>query len=151
MFEKVTTCVIISWSWFLFAYWFRYVCLLVLTARPTRDYGALAVSANRLSFPKVEMMLQCAAAADFGELERLLDRDFQILSYLLKHVASPPAGVVALETRMLAIDYWLMRFWFRANSRLSPAAASRALEEMVRILAHFANAMGERMGNVVTQ
>jgi hypothetical protein len=151
MFEKATTSFIISGSSLLLAYWFRYVCLLVLTAKPPRDYGVLAASANQLSFPTVQGMLCRASAADLVLLGKMLDRDYQVLSYLLKHIASPPAGMAAIETRMLAIDYQLMRWWFRTTSRSSPTIALGALNEMLHIVAHFANAMGERMGNAVAQ
>ena len=75
----------------------------------------------------------------------MLDRDHQILAYLLLHGGMPARGVARMEIRMLEIDYRLMRMWRRASSRVSRAAACRAVDEMSRIVAHFANAMGERM------
>jgi len=46
---------------------------------------------------------------------------------------------------MLEIYYRLMCAWYSATNRFSPPTACRALGEMSFVLAHFANAMGERV------
>jgi hypothetical protein len=146
--EKIATAIITVGSLLLFLFWFRYVSLLVLNARPTRDYAIAAAAANRLSFPDVQAILQNRAAADLEELRHLLDRDFALLTYVLAHVASPPAGIAAIETRILEIDYRLMRVWCGVSARFSCAAARRALAEMSTVVAHFANSLGERGAGV---
>src|SRR5271169_728228 len=77
--EKIATSIITVGSLLLFLFWFRYVCLLVLNARPARDYAIAAAAANQLSFPDVQAILQNRAAADLEELRHLLDRDFALL------------------------------------------------------------------------
>lgn len=148
MIEKLATSIIAFGSLLLFVYWFRYVCLLVLSARPTRDYAAAAVAANQLSFPDVQANLQDRTTTDLEGLRRLLDRDFALLTYLLAHIANPPAGIAAIEKRMLEIDYRLMRAWYSANSRFSRAAARRALGEMSTVVAYFASSLGQRRAGV---
>jgi len=146
--EKIATSIITVGSLLLFLFWFRYVCLLVLNARPARDYAIAAAAANQLSFPDVQAILQNRAAADLEELRLLLDRDFALLTYVLAHVASPPAGIAAIEKRILEIDYRLMGAWCGVSARFSCAAARRALTEMSTVVAHFANSLGERGAGV---
>jgi hypothetical protein len=146
--EKIATSIITVGSLLLFLFWFRYVCLLVLKARPARDYAIAAAAANQLSFPDVQAILQNRAAADLEQLRHLLDRDFALLTYVLAHVASPPAGIAAIEKRILEIDYRLMRVWCGISARFSYAAARRALAEMSTVVAHFANSLGERGAGV---
>jgi hypothetical protein len=63
---------------------------------------------------------------------------------LLDHSAALPAIQASLEKRMLEIDYRLMRAWYHVSRGFSAATARRAVEEMSLVVAHFANAMGER-------
>jgi hypothetical protein len=144
MIENVATLVVTFSSFLLFAYWFRYACFLILTAKTTHDYADAVAVANRLNFPKVQLKLW-GEAVDLDRLKDALDRDYKVLIYLLKNAANAPTGEAAVEKRMLEIYYWLMRAWYRATSRFSPATAGRALGEMSIVLAHFANAMGERV------
>ena len=143
MTELITTVVITTGSAGLFAYWFRYTCLLILSAKTTRDYAASVAQANQLNFVQVQATLR-EMPADLDVLKDSLDRDYKVLTYLLKHASNPSSGDTAIEDRMLEINYRLMRIWYGATRHLSPAAARRALDEMSTVVAHFANAMGER-------
>jgi hypothetical protein len=147
MIEGIATSIIVAGSLLLFMFWFRYACLLVLRARPPRDYAAAAAAANRLCFPGVQAILRRRTATDLDELRRLLDRDFALLTYVLRH-ASPPAGIATIEKRMLEIDYRLMRAWYRVTSRFFRIAAHRALAEMSAVVAHFASSLGEHLVSV---
>jgi hypothetical protein len=144
MIELVATLVIMSSSVLLFGYWFRYTCLLILSARTTRDYAASVALANQLAFPEVQAQLREAASAELDRLKDALDRDYKVLTYLLKNAANSSDGQDALEKRMLEINYRLMQSWYSVSRRFSPSAASAALEEMASTVAHFANSMGER-------
>jgi hypothetical protein len=139
MFELLATSVITLSSVALFGYWFRYVCLMILNTKTAQDYAGQVATANQLGFLGVRAALQ-SNAADLDRLRDVLDRDYEILSGLLKHAASEQSG---LEKRMLETNYKLMHAWYAACSRFSPAAAARALDEMSQIVAHFANVMGE--------
>lgn len=145
MIELLVTFVIISSSFLLFGYWFRYSCLLILNAKTTRDYAASVAMANQLEFLGVQSQL-CSHGADLELLKDSLDRDYRVLTYLLNHSAAASSGDAAVEERMLEIDYRLMRAWYRVSRNLSPSVACRALNEMSQVVAYFANAMGERSG-----
>lgn len=144
MTELIATVIITTSSAALFAYWFRYTCMLILSAKTTRDYAADVASANQLGFLQVQTALRDRASADLDTLKDSLDRDYAVLSYLLKHASSPSDADDAIEKRMLAINYRLMGAWYSTARRFSPAAAHSALQEMATVVAHFANSMGER-------
>ena len=145
--ENIATYIIGLGSILMFASWFRYACLLVLRARPPHDYAAAAAAANQLGFPEVQAILRERGESNLDDLQRLLDRDFALLTYVLRH-ASPPARIAAIEKSMLEIDYRLMRAWYRASSNFSHTAAHRALNEMSIVVAHFANSVGERLAGL---
>ncbi len=140
--ELIATVVITASSLFLFVYWFRYTCLLILSARTSRDYAAPVAVANQLGFLEVQSALR--QESDLDRLKDMLDRDYRVLTYLLKNAANPSRGENAVENRMLEIDYRVMRVWYSMTRRISPSAAMKALEEMSQVIEHFANAMGER-------
>ena len=45
-------------SLILLAYWFRYTCVLILSAKPACDYAAQVAVTNRLSFPRIQQTLE---------------------------------------------------------------------------------------------
>lgn len=139
MIELVATITITVSSVLLFGYWFRYTCLLILSAKTSRDFAGEVAAANQLGFPEVQSQLR-ANAVDLGPLCDALDRDYLVLARLMQQgdVSSP------VEKRMLAINYKLTRAWYRVSRHVSAAAARRALDEMSMMVAHFANVMGEQ-------
>jgi hypothetical protein len=139
MIELVATITITVSSVLLFGYWFRYTCLLILSAKTTRDFAGEVAAANQLGFLEVQSQLR-ANAVDLGPLCDALDRDYLVLARLMQqgNVSS------SVEKRMLAINYKLTRAWYRVSSHVSAAAARRALDEMSMMVAHFANVMGEQ-------
>ncbi len=143
MLENVATAVVAVASCVLFVFWFRSACLLILVAKPARDYARGVAIANQLTFREVQEALCNNASADLQTLTAALDRDFLVLSYLLKHAAVIRDS--AIERRMLWIDYWTMRAWCSAASRVSPLVARRALQEMAMVVAHFASTLGEQL------
>lgn len=146
MFVSIT---IIGFSLLLFLYWFRYTCLLILSTKTTKDYTAQVAKANQLEFPLIQAHLrEAVAAAEHGSLETLrnsLERDYRLLTGLLSHAAQFQVGGLTAEQRMLMVDYQAMRLWYSVSLKFSKRSnAKQALEEMADIVAHFANAMGER-------
>jgi hypothetical protein len=136
--------VIISASCVLgFGYWFRYTCLLILSAKTTRDFAGDVATANQLGFLQVQSQLR-ENPANLVTLCDALDRDYAILTRLLRQSGDSAAEGSAMERQMLAVNYRLTRAWFRAAGQFSPSAARRALEEMSMMVAHFANVMGEQ-------
>lgn len=128
----------------LLTYWFRYMCLMIVSAKTTRDYAAEVAAANQLGFVQVQAQLQQAAPAELEQLHAALDRDYALLTYLLKNAAHPATQKSSVENQMLAVNYRLMAVWSRVSRQFSVAASTRALEEMALVVAHFANVMGER-------
>ena len=139
MIEFVITVAIIASSALLFGYWFRYTCILILSAKTARDFAADIATANQLGFVAVQAQLR--DAADIKGLRDALDRDYATLKSLLQQNADSSSSV---ERQMLAIHYRLTGAFFSATSRFSSTAARRALEEMSMVVAHFANVMGEQ-------
>ena len=139
MIEILATSIITLSSVAMFGYWFRYVCLMILSTKTAQDYARQVAEANQLGFLGVRAALQ-SNAADLDRLRDVLDRDYEVLSRLLKHASLEQSG---MEKRMLETNYKVMHAWFGVCSRFSPSAAARALDEMSQIVAHFANVMGE--------
>jgi hypothetical protein len=140
MIELVATVFITASSVVLFAYWFRYTCLLILSAKTARDYTVEVAYANKLGFPEVQAQLNQAASPDLDRLRAALDNDYRVVQNLLKHMGEGRS----LETRMLAINYRLMGAWYRISRRFSGRTAVSALAEMSMVVSHFANLMGEQ-------
>ena len=142
MLELIVTLVITVSSALLFAYWFRYTCLLILSAKTTRDYAADIALANQLNFLNVQTQLRDQRPGDLDRLQAALDRDYAVITYLIQHASVQ--GEWGVEDRMLQLNYRLMGAWCSVSRNFSPEAARRALDEMSMIISHFANAMGER-------
>ena len=143
MIELVTTVIITVSSVLLFGYWFRYTCLLILSAKTTRDFAGQVATANQLGFLEVQTQLR-ASAANLDSLRDALDRDYAVLSKLLKQAGDSSVEGSSLENRMLALNYRVTRAWYNVSGSFSPAAARKALEEMSMVVAHFANSMGQQ-------
>jgi hypothetical protein len=139
MIELVATITITVSSVLLFGYWFRYTCLLILSAKTTRDFAGEVAAANQLGFLEVQSQLR-ANAVDLGPLCDALDRDYLVLARLMQQGDASSS----VEKRMLAINYELTRAWYRVSRHVSAAAARKALDEMSMMVAHFANVMGEQ-------
>lgn len=124
----VASILILAISAILLAYWFRYSCLLLLrNAAPHAEEPALD---ERFS---IGIVLERAATEPRIEvLERALERDYHMLSYLLKHAAG--LELASIENRMLMLDYLLMRGWYRITRSLAPGLSRKALIEMARAL-----------------
>jgi hypothetical protein len=143
MIEFLATVIITVSSVLLFCYWFRYTCLLILSAKTTRDYAGEVAAANQLGFLGVQAQLR-EGGAELDRLRHALDRDYDVLSRLLEASAHSSKEESSLECRMLGVNYRLTAGWFRISNRFSPSAARRALEEMSMVVSHMANIMGER-------
>lgn len=141
MIELVATVIITFSSVLLLGYWFRYTCLLILSAKTARDYAGQVAAQNQLGFLAVQSQLQANSMA-LDSLRNALDRDYVVLSRLLQE--SGTAEGLAIENRMLDVNYRLNAAWYRVANRFAPTSARKALQEMSMVIAHFANAMGEQ-------
>src|SRR3989442_13722267 len=96
----------------LFAYWFRYTCVLLLNARTQEDYAPRIAAANGLSFLEVHGQLQAKPSTVLlDSLHRSLDRAYGILRYLLEPAAGLTTGLA--KRRRPLRDYALLRTWLR--------------------------------------
>ena len=125
-------------SLILLGYWFRYTCVLILSAKPARDYAAQVALTNRLAFPHVQQALDAGVVpAELEALCRQLDRDYTLLTCLMRHGAQFREIGESLEDRMLMLDFAIMKRTFSLRRNCE------ALREMANIVQHFANQMGE--------
>lgn len=136
MIEKITTTVMILGSGTLLAYWFRYSCALILSARTTRDFIPEMVTTNQLGFVTTQARLRDAAPADFAGLQAMLDRDYILLNKMM----GTKAG---MEEKLLRVNYRMLNAWYCTIKPFSADAAKQALTEMSSVVAHFANMVGE--------
>ena len=136
MLELIVTLVITVSSVLMFGYWFRYTCLLILSAKTTRDYAADVATANQLSFLQVQSELR-ENPADLDRLKASLDRDLSIVTNLIQ-------SEWGMEERMLKLNYQVMSAWCSVSKSFSVEAGRRALDEMSMVVSHFANSIGER-------
>ena len=138
--------IIIGVSLTLFLYWFRYTCVLILSAKTSRDYATQIAYANHLTFRETcDTLMDESHAAPLEKMRQSLDRDYRLLTYLLRHVSSENASGRSLENRILMIDFRLLGVWYGLTRRFSSERARGALLEMGSIVGHLANAMGERI------
>jgi len=129
---------IIAVSVVLFAYWLRYSCVLLL--RNAEERAALSpVSDDRFSVTSVMQRLKTEPELD--PLERALERDYHILTYLITH--NTELELASIENRLLILNYRLMRSWSRMTRTVAPAHSRRALGEMASVLSVLVGQMGE--------
>ncbi|HLK67442.1 MAG TPA: hypothetical protein VKU19_28595 [Bryobacteraceae bacterium] len=122
---------IIALSLGMLVYWFRYSCILLL--RNLQDLPELspALEDNRFHVGEVQQLLKTAETLD--PLHASLQRDYQVLTYLLEHAAG--LELQAFEDRLLVIDYRVMQWWYRLTRTAAPEQARQALKEMAEVLA----------------
>ena len=140
MIEAIATVVITAGSVLLFAYWFRYTCLLILSAKTAHDYAGDLALAKGLRVVEVQSQLRTDRAVDLVGLHAALERDYALIQSLLKGAVAEQS---ILEHRVLQIHYRTNQVWFGISRSFSATAARQALEEMSLVVAHFANVAGE--------
>lgn len=137
--------IVLAISFVLFVYWFRYTCLLILSAKPARDYSQQVAEANGMAFPDVRRQLgNEPEIAQLHTLQASLERDYRILNYLLRHAKDLEVNGVPIEQHMLAVDYQVMKMVDAASRRLGLSGSRRALREMADIVSYLAQVIGER-------
>src|SRR5271157_5635524 len=126
----IASILIIGFSVLLLGYWFRYSCILLLRAQVERAAAAPAVPDIKFCFADVQARLRTTEALD--PLHVSLQRDYEILIYLLQHAAG--LSLESFEDRLLVLDYKVMQWWYRLTRIAAPQRARRALYEMASIL-----------------
>jgi len=128
---------IIVFSVVLFAYWFRYSCILLL-----RNSAAPATSPVDARFRFIQVQESLKSDLELDPLHKSLQRDYQILCYLLRHAAG--LELASFEDRILVLDYKVMQAWYRLTRTAAPAQARRALVEMSEVLGILVRRLGEQ-------
>jgi len=108
-----------------------------------RNYERSVADANGLAFVELRGQVNQAAFDGLDQIFESLDRDYRVVTYLLRHAASYNS-TTSPEQWLLQIDYKLMTVWYRLVRMFSGTLARAALLEMASVISHFANAMGER-------
>jgi len=130
---------IIAFSFALLVYWFRYSCILLL-----RNNAEFAVAQeqpdNRFHVGEVQERLRTEPVLD--PLHAALQRDYQMVAYLLHHAAGLELN--SFEDRMLILDYRVMQWWYRLTRSAAPEQARMALSEMATVLCILVDKIGER-------
>jgi len=121
----------------LFAYWFRYSCILLL-----RNSAAPATSPVDARFRFIQVPESLKSDLELDPLHKSLQRDYQILCYLLRHAAG--LELASFEDRILVLDYKVMQAWYRLTRTAAPAQARRALVEMSEVLGILVRRLGEQ-------
>ena len=85
---------------------------------------------------------QLKTAADLDSLERALDRDCRMVTYLIEHAVG--LELASMENKLLVLDYKLMRIWSRLTRTVAPQQSRRALSEMASVLKVLVGQMGEQ-------
>jgi hypothetical protein len=136
----IASFLIIAFSVLLLAYWFRYSCILLLRSHAERMTSTCTVSDIRFRFAEVQARLRTAEALD--PLHLSMQRDYEILIYLLQHAAG--LSLESFEDRLLVLDYKVMQWCYRITRIAAPQQARRALNEMASVLIVLAQNMGEQ-------
>ena len=135
---------IIVFSTGMLAYWFRYTCILLVrnSAEEVRSFSAAAQGS--FSFAEIQARLGAGPLADLDPLHSALQRDYQVLSYLVQHASG--LALESFEERLLVWDYKLMRAWYSVTRTAAPEQAREALVEMASVLGILAGRLGQRAG-----
>lgn len=132
---------IIAFSLALLAYWFRYSCILLLRSQ-AEIASSRATADDRFHIGEVQAQLRSGQELD--PLHSSLQRDYQVLTYLLQHAAG--LELSSFEDRLLVLDYRVMQSWYRLTRIAAPEQAREALAEMASVLDILAGKIGERAG-----
>lgn len=133
---------IIAVSSVLLVYWFRYSCLLLLRNGAEEATPLSLVIQGTLSLAEIQGRLQSGAQLD--PLLSLVQRDYQVLTYLVRHVSG--LKLESIEERLLVWDYRTMRLWYWITKTAAPEQAREAIREMASVLNILASRIGERAG-----
>lgn len=135
---------LIGLSFGLFAYWFRYSCILILRTQTAEDYSGEVCHANGLSFDLVRGQIEVNKNPNLIELYHSLERDYRVVSQLLDQISGSVAEENMLETKLLRANFRVAQAWFRVSHSLGLRSSVSALEEMAESIGHFANAFGQQ-------
>src|SRR5260370_20163004 len=133
----ITSVFIIAISVILLVYWLRYSCVMLL--RSAQERTAVSPVADE-SFSISSVRERLRTEGDLDSLERALERDYHVVTYLIEHAADLELG--SIENKLLVIDYKLMRVWSHLTRTAAPKQSRKALAEMASVLGVLVDQMG---------
>jgi hypothetical protein len=136
----VEAVLIIAFALVLFVYWLRYTVVLLLQEEQPSESPLVLGQLDLLNTHRV--LRESGAGIALDPVHQALERDYQMLRYLLDHAAG--LALRPLERSLLLFHYRLMRLWYRLTRKSSAPQARRALEQMATVLTHIAYKMGRR-------
>jgi hypothetical protein len=138
----ITSSVVILFSVALLIYWFRYTCILLIRNGTEEVRATSAAVQNNFNFGDVQTRL--GSASELGPLHSSLQRDYQVLTYLVRHASG--LELANFEERLLVWDYRMMQLWYTVTRTAAPEKAREALNEMASVLSILAGRIGQRAG-----
>ena len=135
----VTSVFIIAISVILFVYWLRYSCVMLL--RSARERAEMPTVADE-RFNVSSVLERLKTESDLAPLERALERDYYVVTYLIEHAAD--LELASIENKLLVLDYKLMRLWSRLTRTVAPQQSRKALSEMASVLSVLVGQMCEQ-------
>jgi hypothetical protein len=137
----IASIIIAVFSFALLIYWFRYSCILMLRGAAEEIRAGDAID-SQFSWRQVKESLQADSQLD--GLERALERDYRLVTYLIEHAAG--LDLNSVEDRLLVLDYRVMQSYYRITRSAAPQRARRALAEMADVVGVLADRLDERAG-----
>ncbi len=118
----------------------------MLRAQTDKEHAADLASINQLSFADtLRRGFRDLPAGELDSVEKALERDYRLLTHLLRHTTGLEVSGISLEQRMLMADFMVMRLLSKTGRMLGYSGARAALEEMSLVLNRLADAMAERI------
>src|SRR4051812_25012520 len=96
---------LIGFSLALFAYWFRYSCILILRTQTAEDFSGAVCRANGLSFDLVKGQIDAASNPNLVALYNSLERDYRIVNQLLDQLSNSANADNQLEIKLLRANF----------------------------------------------
>ncbi|WP_321476407.1 hypothetical protein [uncultured Paludibaculum sp.] len=139
----VASIVIIVFSVALFAYWFRYSCILILRTRTSVDYAMHVAKASSLAVLEIQRLLEGSTDdLDLSAFRQALDIDYRIVNHLLSMAPMVEEHLSTVERLMLRIDFRMMSLWDAVSRRCLGGPSRLAVAEIASIVGCLANAAG---------
>lgn len=140
--QIIISLIIIAASLVLFAYWFRYSCLLILSTQTTQDYTGVVAKASGLGLLETQARLEAGEIENLDAVLQAIHLDYERVKRLLAKAPGIEQHLSSSEQLLLRLDYQVMRFCALFAGRRNPLQARESLLEQCAILSHFANAAG---------
>lgn len=142
----ITTIVIMTLSLAMFVYWFRYSCILILESDWNEEKAREIAAQNELAFDSSDALLtRSVSGFEMDSLRDSLDSDLRVIRRLMAEGPGLRETGASLESRMLMVDFQLMKAWYAVTRPMSQTKAHHALRSMSKIVGYLAGELGDQM------